>query len=473
MKNIKWILMCVFILLGSAGWKTRVYAQSEDSKILDGISIGTVNVSGMTRDQAAAAVAQFMNEVKGNIIQLSVNGQPVNVTAGELGLNWGNEEVLDRAVGAGKSGNLVKRYKLQKDLEQEQVRLTLRYGVDSNTAKQVIEERCLPLECKPTDAVIQRVDNEFEIEKDQPGITLNVDESVAAVNEYLTELWTTGLGWVEMSAEVEAAAHTSAPLYQIQNVLGRASTDYSSSSEYRAQNIKNGTEKLNGVVVYPGETYSVCNAMVPFSEENGYAMAGSYSSGTVVESFGGGICQVSTTLYLALLRSELEITERHNHSMTVKYVRLSMDAAISEGSKDLQFKNNLDAPIYIESYTYGGEVGFVVYGKEDRSEERTVSYESETLETTEPGVELKAVNEPAGKIEQSGAAYTGYKACLWKIVSENGEETKTKVNESSYAMVPTTYNIGVVTENAELSAKLYDAIDKNNLEAVYEALNNS
>lgn len=473
MKNSKWILMCMFILLGAVVFRTEVCAQAEDSVILDGIYIGTVNVSGMTRDQAADAVAKYMNELKGNNIQLSVNGQLVNATAGELGLDWGNEEILDRAAGVGQSGNLVKQYKVKKDLEQEQVRLPLKYGANRGKVESIIEERCLPLDCEPTDAVIRRESNEFVIDKDQPGITLNVEESVDAVMEYLTELWTTGLGLVELSAKVEEAEHTAAALYEIQDVLGYASTDYSSSSANRAQNIKNGAEKLNGAVLYPGESYSVCDAMVPFSEENGYAMAGSYASGAVVESFGGGICQVSTTLYLALLRSELEVTDRSNHSMTVKYVKLSMDAAISEGSKDLQFKNNLDTPVYIEGYTNGGEIGFVVYGKEYRPEGRTVTYESETLETYEPDVELKAIDAPAGKIEQSGSAYTGYKARLWKIVSENGEETKTQVNESSYLMRPTTYNIGVTTDNGTLSSKLYDAIEKDDLNAVYEALNNS
>lgn len=116
---------------------------------------------------------------------------------------------------------------------------------------------------------------------------------------------------------------------------------------------KNGTSKLNGKVLYPGEEISVCDNMVPFTEENGYEPAASYANGAVVESFGGGICQVSTTLYQAVLQAELEVTERHNHSMIVKYVEPSMDAAIAEGAKDFRFVNNTEAPIYIEGYTYG------------------------------------------------------------------------------------------------------------------------
>ena len=85
--------------------------------------------------------------------------------------------------------------------------------------------------------------------------------------------------------------------------------------------------------------------VVPFTEENGYAPAASYEMGSVVETYGGGICQVSTTLYLAVLRAELEVTERHNHSMIVNYVKPSMDAAIAEGYKDFKFVNSADAAV--------------------------------------------------------------------------------------------------------------------------------
>ena len=177
----------------------------------------------------------------------------------------------------------------------------------------------------------------------------------------------------------------------VQDVLGESSTDYSSSSSNRRTNIETGVSKLNGKVLYPGEELSVCDSVVPFSAENGYAPAPSYEMGAVVESYGGGICQVSTTLYLAVLRAELEVTERYNHSMLVNYVKPSMDAAIAEGSKDFKFRNNTDAPIYIFGYASNGEVGFRIYGHETRDREnRRVSFESETLSSTEPESKIQA-----------------------------------------------------------------------------------
>ena len=123
---------------------------------------------------------------------------------------------------------------------------------------------------------------------------------------------------------------------------------------------------VDGLVVYPGETISVSEAIGPTTAENGYYPAGSYENGTTVETYGGGICQVSTTLYNAVIRAELEIVTRAAHSMIVSYVEPSMDAAIADGIKDLQFKNNQETPIYIEGYTSGGIIYFNIYGKETR-----------------------------------------------------------------------------------------------------------
>lgn len=127
-----------------------------------------------------------------------------------------------------------------------------------------------------------------------------------------------------------------------------------------------------------------------------------------------------------------------------------MDAAIAEGAKDFRFVNNTEAPIYIEGYTYGGKIYFNLYGEEYRSADRKVTYESETLETIDPTTELTADPEKAfGSMEQIQSAHTGYKAKLWKIVTENGEQvSKEEVNNSYYQMTPNKYKVGVKTSNA-------------------------
>ena len=259
----------------------------------------------------------------------------------------------------------------------------------------------------------------------------------------------------------------------MKDVLGSFTTAYTSSGASRCANVENGCKLVNGTVIYPGEEFSFYTAVAPFSEKNGYYMAGSYVSGKVVDSLGGGICQVSTTLYNAVLLAELDVTERHNHSMVVSYVARSADAAIAESAgKDFRFVNNLDYPVYIEGYTSGKKLTFNIYGKETRDPNRTVSFESEELEVINPPADLiyADASKPVGYIV-SDSAHTGYKARLWKIVKENGVEvSRTQVNSSNYKMVPRSATVGTATNDPAAYEQIMAAINSGSVAQVKDVI---
>ena len=219
----------------------------------------------------------------------------------------------------------------------------------------------------------------------------------------------------------------------------------------------------------PGEEFSAYETVSPFSEENGYHLAGSYLNGMVVESLGGGICQVSTTLYNAVLLAELEVVERHNHSMEVSYVQPSADAAIAESAgKDFKFRNNLDYPIYIEGYTHDKQITFNVYGVETRDPSRSVSFESEILSETKADTEQIVADgsQPVGFVKVQ-SAHTGRNAKLWKIVKENGQEvSREPINQSTYKMVPRIATVGTATSDPIAANLIQAAIATNNIDYV-------
>lgn len=199
-------------------------------------------------------------------------------------------------------------------------------------------------------------------------------------------------------------------------------------------------------------------------------MAASYLNGQVVDSLGGGICQVSTTLYNAVLLSELEVTERHNHSMIVTYVDPSADAAISESAgKDFRFVNNTDAPVYIEGYTTEDKrIGFTIYGCESRDSSHKVVYESEVISKTYPDTEVIYVSEssPIGQVSVQ-SAHIGYKANLWKVVYENEREvSREMINSSVYRMTPRSATVGVATADPNAYNEIMAAIATNNIDHV-------
>lgn len=229
------------------------------------------------------------------------------------------------------------------------------------------------------------------------------------------------------------------------SILGQSQTEYSTKKLDRAQNLIVGTQKISGTTILPGQQFSVYNTVAPFTEENGYKTAGQYVDNELVDGLGGGVCQVATTLYIAVLRAELQVDERYPHSLTVSYVPKAMDAAIATGYMDFRFTNNTGHPIYIEGYAGGGSVSFAIYGRETRPANRRIEFESKVIETYEPGEAEKIYDDTlaAGTQITDQVAHTGYYAELWKNIYVDGELAESvKVNGSEYQAKPAQIRVG-------------------------------
>jgi hypothetical protein len=258
----------------------------------------------------------------------------------------------------------------------------------------------------------------------------------------------------------------------IQDLLGTYTTFYSADGTAHAHNVEIGATNVGGRIIASGEEVSVDQALKSRTEENGYEKAGSYESGTVVQTYGGGICQVSTTLYNAVLYAELEVEKRSPHSMRVSYVDPSRDAAIAEGLTDFVFKNSYDTPVYIESVLADGYLTFNIYGKETRDSGRTIDFESEILKTEDmDGTTFVTVNQPIGYFVQI-APYQGMDAQLWKIVYQDGEEvSRDVINTSHYQATKLTYSVGIQSDSAEAVAEVKNAIASQDPSVVQTAVN--
>ncbi len=450
---------------------TSKNAISVDGAILNNIYLGDMSLAGLTREEAMTFVENHLDEATSALIALRVESNTVNLSAKKLGIFVEYEAELEEAVKYGKTGNVFRRYKTQKQLEHEPYELPLTYEVDEETLRNALETYCTTFDREVVDFGLTRKNNTFEIMQGQTGISFKMDESVNTVLSYFNGDWTEKSGKIELAVDITQPKGSEEELSRVTDILGKGSTKYSTSNANRKKNIATGVEKLNGTLLYPGETLSVSGLLVPFTEENGYYSAASYANGEVVESLGGGVCQVSTTLYLAVIRSELQVVERHNHSMTVAYVKTAMDAAIAEGYKDLKIKNNLEAPIYIDASANGSTVYFAIYGEEYRPSNRKVTFENEVIKEIEPATELKAdATLPFGTIKKTQSSHTGYNSQLWKIITIDGEETKELVNKSNYRTSPAKYSIGIDTANAEAASALRKAIATNDLEAVQEVI---
>ncbi len=460
--RVLWTFAFVLVLAGSFG-AAAVQAREENDTILNGVYIGEVDLSGMTVDEATQAVSQFVEGLKSKNVTLgAANDCYVAVTAGELGLNWENPDILTEAASVGKKGNFIKRYMAIQDLKKGSKVYDLELSLDENAVRAVLEEQCTEYNIPAKNATMTRVDGSFEIEEGQAGEAVNIEESLLAIEDYFTgNEWDYQDAAIDLVVDVMEPKGSAEDLAKLTDVLGTFTTSYSTSSAARCKNVENGCRLINSTILYPGDEFSTYEAIKPFTEANGYFPAGSYLNGKVVESLGGGICQVSTTLYNAVLLSELEVTERNNHSMIVTYVEPSMDAAIAESSgKDFKFVNNWNNPIYIEGITEGKQITFTIYGIEERAPERKVHYESETLSVTRPDHEVitAAPGQGIGYITVE-SAHIGYTAQLWKVVEENGVEvSRDVINKSTYKVSPRTATVGVNTDNPVHAARIQAAI---------------
>ncbi len=435
--------------------------------ISNGIFIGNVNVSGMTYEEAESAVNEYVRTLqKKEITLVSVANNQEVVTAGDMGISWANQSVLADAVSLGKSGNLVGRYKSLKDLEQENKVFPMELAFNEDAIQTIVAAEGEKYNIEAIDATLTRENNEFKIVDGNTGYVVNTDASVRAIIDALSK-WNGEDVTVSLQVDIDEPKGKTEELQQVKDVLGTYTTSFSSSGRERSGNVRNGTKLINGTLLYPGDSFSAYETVSPFTEENGYFLAGSYLNGMVVESLGGGICQVSSTLYNAVIRAELQVDERFNHSMIVNYVNLSSDAAISGTSKDFKFTNNSEHPVYIEGYTTDDKkITFNVYGVETRSANRTLEFESVEISKTEPDGEkiIADAGQPVGYISVQ-SAHTGYVGELWKIVKVDGEETeRVKLNKSTYSVTPRTATVGTAAADPSIVAAIQSAIATNSID---------
>lgn len=441
---------------------------AQEERIAEGVYIGSIDVGGMTEEEAKDAVNAYVQSAGEAVFTLSAGEKSIEVKAEELGTSFTDMSVIQKAMDVCKSGNLIKRYKDKKDLENGNVVIDMVLDVDEEAVAAMLEEKAEQLNQEAVDSTLVRENGQFQIVEGAQGIEVNVEKSVAAIEDYISNGWNGENGAIELTAEIVEPKGTKEELSKITDLLGSYNTNYSSSTQNRCDNISNAASKINGTVLYPGEEFSVYEAIGPLDAANGYELAGAYENGQTVQSYGGGVCQVSTTLYNAVILAELEITERSNHSMIVTYVKPSMDAAIAGDYKDLKFVNNQDTPIFIEGYTQGKNIFFNIFGQETRPANRKVTYESEVVSQTDPGVQFVGTGDPAGYMGVTQDKHTGYVAQLWKVVTVDGvEESREVFNKSTYKASPKIVNVGTASADPNVSAAIGAALATGDEATIY------
>lgn len=269
--------------------------------------------------------------------------------------------------------------------------------------------------CEPKDAYY--IEEPFTIYKEEEGVdfAISIEEAKEKINSEDTTEYRIPLKLTPAEKTINDIGTEAFP-YEI----SKATTRYDATNVNRSKNLEISTNKINGTVLMPGETFSFNKVVGKRTIEEGYKDAKIYENGKVVDGLAGGICQISSTLYNAVLEANLEIVERSNHSFTTSYVKAGKDATVVYGVKDFQFKNSRNYPIKIEGSVASGIVTFKIHGikEEVEYEVKIVPYTTSTIPYTTQTITDTSLAPGEQVVEQAGHA--GCKVTTYKQLWLNG-----------------------------------------------------
>lgn len=302
-------------------------------------------VADINTDMLAEVLKQFGREVYGELKQHSIeyNGTTATAIPGHTGFDEDVTTALEQ---------VKKALKTSKDAV---INVTLKSAAPYDFTIETFDNLCYK---DPVDAYYKIENNNVEVIAEEQGRYINKEEV-----EPLLDLIKEGGEPVQFPiyiSEPSVTAETlSAKLFA--DTLGSYSTYYGAGGN-RGANVERAGSLINGKVLAPGEVFSFNDTVGKRTTQNGFFTAKEYVNGQSVDGIGGGTCQVSTTLYSAVLYADMNIVERECHMMTIAYAPLGQDATVADGSIDFKFRNSSDYPIKIVTTTSGGKITVSIMG---------------------------------------------------------------------------------------------------------------
>ena len=413
-----------------------------DEKIYPGVTVQNVSLGGMSKEEAEEKLKEsFESTIHNKTLSINIEGNIFKLNYSEISPSYDIDGTVQEAFDSGKEQGVLGRYLNIKSKKNSEIGLAFSYDEDKlrNFEEKVIDE----VNKQPVNASIEIVGDKIQVEPEKDGINVDIDTLDSKIREALNGIINSE-DEINVEAEVSKAKITAEDLSKIKDVMGSFSTSYGTSAPGRSHNIELATQSINGTIVMPGDTFSFNEVVGPRTVETGYQEAGTYVGNKVEPGIGGGICQVSTTLYRAVMRANIRSTERTNHSMAVGYALPGLDATVSYGYLDYKFTNTYDFPIYIQGYTAGKVVTYNIYGDSSALGGKTYDMVNEILETLPP--ETKVIDDPTleeGKEINEGGGMTGYRASSYQVTYENGVEVnREKISTDTYAKVDVTIKKG-------------------------------
>lgn len=291
-KRVGIIILVLLLLILAGGGAAFYYYYSKYiniDAIYPGMTIQGMSVGGMTQEEAKAKVQEYIDKVSQETVTLQVKKKESTFDLSDIGLKCTNMDVVEKAYDFGKTGNVFKRVIEVRKLEKEGMDFPLIFSVDKAETRKVVKKKAKKFLAKKKDATITRKDGKFVITKQVDGVDIDFEANADKLAEVFSKKdWNHKSVVFPMDYTLDKAKHTKKELSAIKDVLGTFTTSYAGSASGRCANVENGASLINGTLLYPGDSFSVYSKVAPFTADNGYHLAGSYSNGQTVQSLDGG-----------------------------------------------------------------------------------------------------------------------------------------------------------------------------------------
>lgn len=463
-----------------------------NTKIISRIKINGIDISKLSKEEATQKLSENANQKLENDILLKTDDFEYGIKLSQIETNYNIEKAVEEAYNLGRSGNIfLNNYEIAKTMIFGKD-INLEYIYNEELLNKILDDVSSKVPNAVVEANYCIEDDKLIITKGKAGNSINKEEVKSKIIEkILISNNDLELGiqliqkepdaididniYSQVYTEPKDAYYTKNPFqifphvngvnfdieaarklltedkeeYEIPltitipkittnkigteafpDLLSSFSTRYDASNYPRTTNLKLAMNKLNGVVVASGETFSYNKTLGKRTAEAGYREAGGYAGGRVVQTLAGGICQISSTLYDAVVYANLDIIERHNHMFLAGYVGAGKDATVVYGSLDFKFKNTRKYPIMIKTSIGNGVAKIDIYGIKEEVE-YDVDIVSSVLSYTPFKViyeEDSSLAEGQQRVVQNGM--NGCKSITYKVVKLNGAEVSRKVLSS-------------------------------------------
>ncbi len=416
MARLAKITFLIIILLISTG---IIFQFALDERIPWGVRVNGVDLGELTRTEAEKKLRPLVDLLEQRTLYFYYENRHWSLDPELIGFKVDLDKTLEDAYAIGRKSNLIDSIKELYVSIFDGRNLTLKVHVDAGKLARVLNTLDQEVHVRPKSVELEIVDSRVTIlRKSIEGRELQIKETQDQLNSILAS----GGNKITLVVKKIQPRLSNRILEQMRplGLLSSFITNFKSAERERSKNIEIAAESIKGYVMQPGDIFSFNQVVGPRSEEDGYKKAMVIINNKFVPDWGGGVCQVSTTLYNAALLADMGILKRKEHSRPVKYIPPGQGSTVAFGLIDFQIRNPLPKPVII--WTKFEKENVIVYflGKKDPGKE--VIIESTDFKEITPAIITKESDQILkGKelVEEEGA--NGYQVTTWRIVKRNGK----------------------------------------------------